>query len=402
MISKEGVKYSFKKLRKNKGRSFLTIFSILVGIATIFIFISFGLGLYGYIDELASSSSADKVLIMAKSAGGVADLSSSVVLNQSDIDSVSKAPGVYDATGLYFSAVEIKQNNDLKFVFLISYDPKKDMVLDSFNVGAEEGRILNSGDNDKILLGYNYLVPDKIFPKAFRVNDKIEVNGENLRIIGFLEEIGNPQDDSQIYVTNKQYEDMFPEKDSYIEIFARVDTENINKVVEDIERNLRKSRDVEKGKEDFTVQSFNEMIEQFSGALNIVIGFVILIALISVLVSTINTANTMITSVLERYKEIGILKAVGAKNREIFDIFLFESSFLGIIAGILGCILGWGISSIGGLILNNLGWSFLQPNFSIYLFVGLIAFAGITGAISGALPARRAAKTNTVDALRSE
>ncbi|MBT7237424.1 hypothetical protein HN865_01050, partial [Candidatus Woesearchaeota archaeon] len=118
MISKEGVKYSFKKLRKNKGRSFLTIFSILVGIATIFIFISFGLGLYGYIDELASSSSADKVLIMAKSAGGVADLSSSVVLNQSDIDSVSKAPGVYDATGLYFSAVEIKQNNDLKFVFL--------------------------------------------------------------------------------------------------------------------------------------------------------------------------------------------------------------------------------------------------------------------------------------------
>ncbi|MBT7238083.1 ABC transporter permease, partial [Candidatus Woesearchaeota archaeon] len=141
---------------------------------------------------------------------------------------------------------------------------------------------------------------------------------------------------------------------------------------------------------------------QFSGALNIVIGFVILIALISVLVSTINTANTMITSVLERYKEIGILKAVGAKNREIFDIFLFESSFLGIIAGILGCILGWGISSIGGLILNNLGWSFLQPNFSIYLFVGLIAFAGITGAISGALPARRAAKTNTVDALRSE
>ncbi len=402
MISREGVKYSLKNLKKNKGRSFLTIFSILVGIATIFIFISFGLGLYDYIDELSTSSSADKVLIMAKTAGGVADLSTSVVLNQSDIDSVSKTPGVYDATGLYFNAVQIKQNSDIKFVFLISYDPKKDMVLDSFNVGAKEGRILSPGDDGKILLGYNYLIPNKIFPKPFKVNDKIEVNGQDLRIIGFLEEIGNPQDDSQIYVTNDYYEELFPEENSYIQIFARVDLDNIQRVVDDIEKSLRKSRDVEEGKEDFTVQSFDELIEQFSGALNVIVGFIVLIALISVLVSTINTANTMITSVLERYKEIGILKAVGAKNIEIFDIFLFESSFLGVVAGVLGCALGWGISSIGGLILKDLGWSFLQPHFSIYLFVGLIAFAGITGAISGALPARRAAKTNPVDALRSE
>jgi putative ABC transport system permease protein len=402
MISKESVKYSLKNLRKNKGRSFLTIFSILVGIATIFIFISFGLGLYNYIDELSSSSSADKVLIMLQSAGGPMDTSGSIVLNDSDISAVKKAPGVYEATGLYFSAAEVIKNKELKYTFLISYDPKQDMVLDSFNVGAEEGRTLNQGDTNKVLLGYNYLIPDKIFHKPFKLNDNIEINGEDLKIIGFLEEIGNPADDSQMYVTNEQYEDMNPAANSYVEIFARVDMDNIDKVVEDIERNLRKSRDVEAGKEDFTVQSFNEMIEQFSGALNIVVGFVILIALISVLVSTINTANTMITSVLERYKEIGILKAVGAKNREIFDIFLFESSFLGLIAGTLGCILGWTLSSIGGKILSDLGWSFLQPYFSIYLFGGLILFAVVTGAISGALPAIKAAKINTVDALRYE
>ena len=276
------------------------------------------------------------------------------------------------------------------------------MILDSFGVDAEEGRVLNPGDGKKVLLGYNYLIPNKIFPKQFKVNEKIEINGEELRIIGFLEEIGNPQDDSQMYVTNEQYEEMLPDANSYMQIFARVDMKNIDKVVENIERNLRKSRDVEEGKEDFTVQSFNELIEQFSGALNIVIGFVILIALISVLVSTINTANTMITSVLERYNEIGILKAVGAKNREIFDIFLFESSFLGFIAGTLGCLLGWALASLGGRILDNLGWSFLQPHFSIYLFGGLILFAVVTGAISGALPAVRASKINTVDALRYE
>lgn len=401
MISKESIKYSLKNLKKNKGRSFLTIFSILVGIATIFIFISFGLGLYNYIDELSSSSSADKVLIMPQSAGGFGT-SDTIVLNDSDVDTISKSPGVYEATGLYFSAAQIKQNTEIKYIFLVSYDPKKDFILDSFGVGAQEGRTLRSGDTNKALLGYNYLIPNKILPKPYKLNDNIEINGEGLKIIGFLEEVGNPSDDSQIYVTNKQYEKMYPDEKSYGQIFARVDIENIDRVVEDIERNLRKSRDVEEGKEDFTVQSFNSMIESFSSALNIVIGFVILIALISVLVSTINTANTMITSVLERYKEIGILKAVGARNREIFNIFLFESAFLGLVAGILGCILGWALSSLGGAILKDLGWSFLQPYFSVYLFVGLISFAAITGAISGAIPAIKASKTNTVDALRYE
>jgi len=400
MISGEGIKYSLENLKKNKGRSFLTIFSILVGIATIFIFISFGLGLYNYIDELSSSSSADKILVITQTAGGFGI--SSITLNDSDIDAIAKTPGVYEATGMYFSAAEVKNDGELKYVFLISYDPKKDMILDSFGVGAEQGRVLIPGDKKKALLGYNYLVPNKIFSKPLKINEKIEINGEELRIIGFLEQIGNPQDDSQIYITNEQYEAMNPDEESYGEIFARVDMNNIEKVVDGVERNLRKSRNVEEGKEDFTVQSFNELIEQYSGALNIVIGFVVLIALISVLVSTINTANTMITSVLERYREIGILKAVGARNREIFDIFLFESSFLGFIAGGLGCILGWALASLGGKILDNLGWSFLQPYFSVYLFGGLILFAVITGAISGALPAIKAAKINTVDALRYE
>ena len=401
MLSEESIKYSLKHIRKHKSRSFLTIFSILVGIATIFIFISFGFGLYNYIDELSSSSSADKVLIMAQSAGGFGT-ADNIVLNDTDIDAISRAPGVFEATGLYFSAAEVKQNGDLKYVFLISYDPNEDMILDSFNVGAEEGRVLKQGDGKVALLGYNYLIPDKIFHKPFKVNDKIEVNGEDLKVIGFLEEVGNPQDDSQVYVTNEQYEDMNPEEESYGQIFARIDMKDAEKATENIKRNLRKSRDVEKGKEDFTVQSFEELIESFSTALNVVVGFVILIALISVLVSTINTANTMITSVLERYKEIGVLKAIGARNSEIFSIFLFESSFLGLIAGILGCLMGWALASIGGEILKGLGWSFLQPHFSAYLFIGLILFATLTGAISGALPALRAARTNPVDALRDE
>jgi putative ABC transport system permease protein len=110
----------------------------------------------------------------------------------------------------------------------------------------------------------------------------------------------------------------------------------------------------------------------------------------------------MITSVLERYKEIGILKSIGARNSEILGIFLFESAFLGLVAGILGVLLGWGLSSLAGTILNTLGYGFLKPFYSSALFGGLIGFAVLTGAISGMFPAIRASKINTVDALRYE
>lgn len=401
MINEESIKYSLNHLKKKKARSFLTIFSILVGIATIFIFVSFGFGLYNYIDEMSSASAADKVLVMPSSAGGI-DVPEGIVLNETDIHSVTRAVGVYEATGIYFKAALVKQNEDQKFISLLSIEPETNILIESYNIEVVQGRLLRPGDTKEALLGYNYLIPNKILPKAYKLNENIEVDGVKLKIIGFLEPIGNPQDDAQIYITNEQFESMYPEEDSYVEIFARVDKDNVDKAVENIKRNLRKSRDVEKGKEDFTVQSFIELVESFSMALDIVIGFIVLIALISVIVSTINTANTMITSVLERYREIGVLKAVGAKNSEILKIFLFESSLLGFVAGVLGCILGWGLSSLGGFILKSLGWGFLQPYFSFWLFTGLILFATITGAISGMIPAIKASKISTVKALRYE
>ena len=376
------------------------MFSILVGIATIFIFISFGLGLYNYTNSFTTGSSADKVLILAKGTG-VPGLDDTFKLTDDDLEAVEKAAGVYEATGVYFKVVEAEKGSELKYVYLTSYDPKNPLLLDMFQVEAERGRFLNPGDSGAVL-GYNYLIDGKIFKRGLDVNDVIEISGNKVKVIGFMESIGNPADDANIYITNERFEDLFPEKDSYAEIIARVDISNIDKVVLNVERNLRKERGLEEGEEDFFVQSFEDMIEAYSSALNIIIGFVILIALISVLVSGINTANTMITSVLERYKEIGVLKAIGARNFKIFTIFLFESGFLGFVAGVVGVLLGFGITYLAGALLENLGWGFLQPFYSPALFIGCIAFAVLTGAISGVIPAIRASRINTVDAIRYE
>jgi putative ABC transport system permease protein len=252
-------------------------------------------------------------------------------------------------------------------------------------------------------LGYNYLIPDKIFSSPLDVGDSIDLQGEKVRVVGFVEKIGSPTDDASIYITKESMDDLYPETiGKFSWIIAKVDIENIDQIVEKIEREIRKNKGQEEEKEDFYVQSFKDLIDSFSGALNLIIGFVILIALISVFVSAVNTANTMITSVLERTKEIGVMKSIGARNSEILQIFLFESATLGFLAGSIGVFVGWLLTSVAGSILQELGFGFLAPAYSFWLFAGLIIFATLTGAISGAFPAIRASKIKPVDALRYE
>lgn len=402
MIGNETVKYSLKNLSKRKSRSLLTIFSILLGITTIFIFVSFGLGLYNYVNQFTTSSSADKVTIQTKG-GTVPGMDETFVLGEEDLKAVLRSSGVYDATGISFKVAEVMKNNVKKYTFLIGMDPKKPMMQEMSNVKIFLGRELQSGDNGKVVLGYNYLLPDKIFPTPLELNQDIEVQGKKLKIIGFYGSIGNPQDDSQIYILEDYMGSLFGNKTkSYGMIIAKVDTSRIKEVIQNIEKSLRHARNQEIGKEDFYVASFEELLKTYTSALNVIIGFIILIALISVLVSAINTANTMITSVIERVKEIGVIKSIGARNSEILKIFLFESSLLGFVAGVMGVLVGWALTAIGGSILTRGGWGFLAPFYSWQLFVGCILFATLTGAISGVLPAINASRISPVEALRYE
>lgn len=402
MIGREIIKYSLKNLWKRRFRSFLTILSIFTGIATIFIFVSFGLGLYSYIGEVASESSADKVVIRSKGIGAPG-LDTTFKLTDKDLETIEKTQGVYEAVGVYTKVAEVKKDKKSVYAYLISIDPEKPLVMELSNVGIEKGRSLKKTDSGKVILGYNYKIPGKIFTKAIELNEKIKVQGKELRVVGFMEAVGSPPDDAQIYVLNDEVGDLYPNENlSYGWIVARVDKNNIDLVIDRIEKNLRKERGLEKGKEDFYVQSFRDLIETYSKVLNIVIGFIILIALISVVVSAINTTNTMVTSVLERTKEIGTMKAIGAKNFEIFNLFLFESSFLGFVAGVIGVVLGYSISFTIEQVLKGFGWGFLKPSYTIELFLGCIIFAVLTGAVSGTVPALNAAKIKPADTLRYE
>ena len=101
MIRKESVKYSLNNLKKRKTRSLLTILSIFVGIATIFLFISFGLGLYNYVNSFISESSADKVTIQPKG-NAAPGLDDTFALTKDDLRAIERASGINEVSGVYF------------------------------------------------------------------------------------------------------------------------------------------------------------------------------------------------------------------------------------------------------------------------------------------------------------
>ncbi|RMD45963.1 ABC transporter permease [Candidatus Pacearchaeota archaeon] len=402
MIGKEVITYSIRNVFRKKTRSLLTIISIFIGIATIFIFVSFGLGLYNYVEGIVGSSAADKVIVQAKGIGAPG-LDETFRLEEKDLRAVRKSRGVIEASGAYFKVADVSFRKEKKFAFVVGFDPKKPLLFETMGLELEDGRLLKGTDSRKVILGHNYRVADKIFSQPIKLNDKLEIRGVEVRVVGFLKSVGNPQDDSNIYINEKDISKIFPDKNnSYGWIVARVEPKEIDASIESIERRLRDVREQKKGEEDFFVKSFDELVSSYFKVLNIIVGFVILIALISVFVSAVNTANTMVTSVIERIREIGTIKAVGAKNSYVFWIFLFESGFLGLIGGILGVLVGFVISKSAGSLLKSLGWGFLFPSFPPSLFFGCIVFAVFTGAISGVMPAIRASRINVAEALRYE
>ena len=127
------------------------------------------------------------------------------------------------------------------------------------------------------------------------------------------------------------------------------------------------------------------------------------IAAIALVVGAVRMMNTMYTSVLERTREIGILKSIGAKDRQVLGLFLIDSGMMGLIGGILGLVIGTGLSFLGTSVLGRLmGVTSFSPSFTPGLIVGVVGFSFVLGALAGAWPAWHAARLDPVLALASE
>ena len=151
------------------------------------------------------------------------------------------------------------------------------------------------------------------------------------------------------------------------------------------------------------MQTSASLIRTFVTILNIVQAVLVGIACISLLVGGIGITNTMYTAVLERTKEIGVMKAIGATRNQILLVFMIEAGFLGLLGGTIGILMGMTLSKlieVGSK--YAMGSNILQASFPWYLIAGAMCFSFLIGTGSGVMPALRAANLQPVEALRDE
>lgn len=149
--------------------------------------------------------------------------------------------------------------------------------------------------------------------------------------------------------------------------------------------------------------SIQEIAEEIQGTLSLIETVLASIAAVALIVGGVGLMNTMYTAVLERTREIGILKSVGARDTQVMLLFLIDSGLMGLIGGILGLILGAALSLFGTRLLGpSLGVGSFAPVVDAWLVVGVLGFSFVLGALSGVWPAWRAARLNPVDALSAE
>ena len=384
-------------------RSWLTILGIVVGIAAVVALVALGQGLQYTVDQQFVKIGSDKITINAKGSMGFGGSGTSNMLVEKDLETVRRTDGIFMVAERLVKVGKIQFNDKTKYLSVqgVALDDTRLIMDETELYDPEVGRTLKQGDKNKVIIGPE-LAKDTTFGRAIQVNDKLTINGEKFQVVGIIKTGGNPGISGGIFMPIGDVRTLFDAPDEITMMMAKTDPgADIDTVITNIEKELRKERNLKEGKEDFTVQSTKQFIESFLVIFNVVTVLLVGLASISLLVGAIGIANTMYTAVLERTKEIGIMKSIGAKNSDIMTIFLIEASLIGLIGGIVGVLIGVGIAKLAEvLIAGFLGPGFFQVFLPWWLLLGAVAFAIVIGTLSGILPARQAAGMNPVDALR--
>ena len=387
----------YRNIRERKTRSALTMLGIVVGIAAVIAIMSISYGMQESITEQLSEM-ADIIMVTPGSVelGSFGEFGS---FNERDLRDVERISGVKEAAAMMGEMQEVEYRGEKVMVEIVGIEPRDMDAIFGETVELEEGRELRENDHKTCTIGYS--IANDYFDDEIGVNDRITINGSKFRVVGALEKQGGFRSgvDSQIYVTKRDAVNIF-DTDDISTIFVRV--RNIGEA-EEIADEIEERIDENHKLDDFTsAMAMGGAIERLESIFGILQVFLLAIASISLIVAAMGIMNTILMSVMERTHEIGVMKAIGAKNRNILSLFLLEAGVVSTIGGVFGCIAGVVAAKAICFFLYTAYEVEIAAIFKPEVLLGGVAIAMLVGILSGLYPARKASKMSPVEAVRYE
>jgi len=404
-------------------RSWLTVIGVLIGITAVVTLISIGLAFDKTIKEQVSGVfGVDTFVVMDESmfgpgahSGGAEEFALDLELLRS-IEGVKVAAAVRSRTGFVQGQPDADGEVLQGFLPVSGLSTELTTEFESFTGELEVlpgGRLFEPGDVEVAVLDFE--ISQRL---GVDVGDTILVAGDgsnelNLTIIGIMAPPEEEEDDSgsgfggmqfsggsdgdTISVPYETMDLLWGPADDVIVTLVRIEEDyDVDEVADRVEAALN-----DRGSE-ISAITYTDISDAIGQMTSIISAFLAGIAGISLLVGGVGVMNTMFTSVLERTKEIGVMKAVGAKNSHVWTIFLIESGLMGLVGGIVGTILGLGLSELASVFIGRAFSIDIITVVSFGLIGATLLGSFLLGAFAGLWPAWRASKLPVVDALRYE
>ena len=390
------VTMAVKSLGAKKLRSWLTLVGVVIGIFAVISLITLGDGLKNAIGSQFDMLATNRIMIVDSGTMGMPGGSGS--LDDSDRDAIESMKEIDYATSMVRNPAFISYGDEDYFgSFRGLYIKNIEQSFEEIDVEPSSGRMLCEKDRFSLIIGYD--LANEVFDKKVHVGNSLVIKGQKFRVIGIFEKIGNSLEDNMVFMPVDTAQNLLGYGNQVTGISATVKAGyDIETTMDKVEKLLIKRH----GVDDIEVTNPKQIAEDINQILGIVQYIFVGIALISLVVGGIGIMNSMYTSVLERTRDIGIMKAIGASNGDILFIFLIESGFIGLVGGIIGIALGVGLAKLIEFAVIQSGYSVLSIEISGGLLVFGLSFSVIVGVVSGLFPAYQASRLKPVDALRYE
>jgi putative ABC transport system permease protein len=363
------------------------VIGVFIGIAAVISLVSLGQGLEAAINQEFEGLGADNIFVN----GEIDDRSLEVVRN---------TIGVEEAAGIHSGTKPVVFGGETAFVNVYGIElDRVDLIFSGQGWDDQNNRRLRETDVTNAMLGPNFAGNYESEP---RISSQIQLNNSRFRVVDFIT-AGDPSAQNSVIIGLDRKREIYGLEDELTQIVVQTQPGfTQEEVQENIEDKLRQERQVEEGEEEFSTSTPQDIQESLTSILGVVQGIVVGLASIALLVGGIGIMNTMYMAINQRTQEIGVMKAIGASERQIRILFLIESGLIGFIGGLIGITLGIGINEIAIIAVSNFSDIAITRAYTPAILIGAQLFATILGIISGYLPSRKASKLDPADALRYE